>query len=206
VCSLSGGALRRVPVGGGARSRTSPRAPAAVLKPRLEDGVKVWGSWVRLSAPDWRAPVFPPPGFRRRDPACVFYVAEGGLPSPVCSLLRVLTPVDLAPPERPGGKLLWNFGTSPLRLRPPALAGAGSAHSEGAQRGPERGRAAGEARGLEKEREPPLWAQRCEASGGAAGLHSPSVFVVTFVHPPDNRDYPEVCGEASGGVWRRALA
>jgi hypothetical protein len=68
---------------------------------------------------------------------------------PVChkERKRVLTPVGLAPPERPGGKLLWNLGTSPLRLRPPTLAGAGPAHSGGAQRGPERGRAVGEARG-----------------------------------------------------------
>jgi hypothetical protein len=47
--------------GGGARSRTSPWAPATVLKSCLEDGVKVWGSWARWSAPGRRAPVFPPP-------------------------------------------------------------------------------------------------------------------------------------------------
>jgi hypothetical protein len=109
-------------------------------------------------------------------------------PSAPC-LLRVLTPVGLAPPERPGGKLLWNLGTSPLRLRPPALAGAGPAHSGGAQRGPERERAAGEARGRRgRARATPLGpaVQGKWRSSGVAltfGLHCHLHTVCTYTSP-----------------------
>jgi hypothetical protein len=198
--------------GGGAGSRTSPWAPATVLKivfGRRGEGLGTLGA---LERPRLASARLPAPRVSAAETPRASSVTEGGLPSPVCSLLRVLTPVGLAPPERPGGKLLWGPGTSSLRLRPPALAGAGSTHSEGAQRGPERGRAAGEARGRRGRARAvtlgPAVQGKWRSSGTALsfGLH-------THLHTPtchlrylDCLDHPELCGEASGGVWRRALA
>jgi hypothetical protein len=156
--------------------------------------VKVRGPWARLSAPDWRAPVFPPPGFRRRDPACKSST------SPVCSLLRVLTPVGLAPPERPGGQLLWNLGTSPLRLQPPTLAARGWTCTQRGSEGLSGGEPWGKPGGVGEEREPPLWAQRCKASGGAAGLYSPSAFTFTCLCTYVSPALPGLPG-LPGRVW-----
>jgi hypothetical protein len=109
--------------------RGEARGPEPPPGRRRRCSNRVWKDGVRsgtlgaLERPGLASARLPAPRLSATRPRVRLLCHRGRLT--VARLLPVenFHPVGTAPPERPGGKLLWNLGTSPLRLRPPALAG-----------------------------------------------------------------------------------